>query len=302
MDQGSSFAEEILGSRTLKEFAESLERPEQLRRLLEENKDVVEDTKKKYRLVMGDKPRRRGQREEGILAVCLFLTLKEKFLPLQKKKAAITIQRAWRGWQGRKIARAVKSAWYAPGGPGALRAEARFNNSVSCLKAAGAPSNMEPYHLPSVDGDLLRLFALGRFDVIVHGCNCFHKMGAGIAKQIAAAHPEAVAVDRRTGHGDRGKLGTYSVAAVAGSLDHPPRDLYIVNAYTQYYYRGKCNTDYRAVQDVFRRIASDFRGLSVGIPKIGAGLGGGDWPTIEGIIAAETAGRVDVTVVQYKPN
>ena len=158
---------------------------------------------------------------------------------------------------------------------------------------------MDQFTLPTVTGDLLRLFAAGRFDVIVHGCNCFHQMGAGIAKQIAAAHPEAVAADRRTGYGDRAKLGTYSVATIGGSVDHPPRDLHIVNAYTQYYYRGRRNTDYRAIQDVFRRIAADFRGLRVGIPRIGAGLGGGEWATIEAIIAGETAGHVDLTVVRY---
>ena len=35
-----------------------------------------------------------------------------------------------------------------------------------------------------VKGCLIELAVEGNFDVIVHGCNCFNTMGAGIAKQI----------------------------------------------------------------------------------------------------------------------
>ena len=33
-------------------------------------------------------------------------------------------------------------------------------------------------------GDLLDLFYHKKIDILVHGCNCFNTMGAGIAKQI----------------------------------------------------------------------------------------------------------------------
>ena len=35
-----------------------------------------------------------------------------------------------------------------------------------------------------IKGDLIKLALQGEFDVIVHGCNCFCTMGAGIAKSI----------------------------------------------------------------------------------------------------------------------
>jgi hypothetical protein len=38
--------------------------------------------------------------------------------------------------------------------------------------------------MKTVYGDLVKLAIAGNFDVIVHGCNCYHTMGAGIAKQI----------------------------------------------------------------------------------------------------------------------
>ncbi len=65
-----------------------------------------------------------------------------------------------------------------------------------------------------VEGDLVALARAGRFDAIVHGCNCFCDMEAGIARAIARAFPEAHAVDRATQAGDAGKLGTVTVAEV----------------------------------------------------------------------------------------
>ena len=37
----------------------------------------------------------------------------------------------------------------------------------------------------------------GEFDVIIQGCNCFHTMGAGIAKYIKQDFPEAFAADKQ---------------------------------------------------------------------------------------------------------
>ena len=154
--------------------------------------------------------------------------------------------------------------------------------------------------LPTIKGDLLRLACDGHFDVIVHGCNCFHTMGAGIAKQIAALCPKAYEADLRTPYGDWTKLGTYSMAKIYGGSGSArvAGVLYVVNAYTQFNYSGGGrNTDYQAVREVFRKIARDFSGMRVGIPKIGAGLGGGDWRAIEKVIAGETLGKLAVTVV-----
>ena len=57
-----------------------------------------------------------------------------------------------------------------------------------------------------ITGDLISLALAGEFDVIVHGCNCFCVMGAGIAKQMFKTFPEALAVDRQTTKGDRAKF------------------------------------------------------------------------------------------------
>jgi len=149
--------------------------------------------------------------------------------------------------------------------------------------------------MAAIKGNLIDLAEAGRFDVIVHGCNCFHAMGAGIAKEISTRYPQALEADRTlTGKGDKGKLGTYSFVHVG---DMYGINFFIINAYTQYYYgRPKKNTgplaDYIAIECVFRSIAKDFAHISprIGYPRIGAGLAGGDWNIIEGIIKHQLSG------------
>ena len=128
-----------------------------------------------------------------------------------------------------------------------------------------------------IKGDLLQLAMDGRFDVIIHGCNCFHTMRAGIAKTIATLFPEAVEADKATPYGDKAKLGTISVADITRS----DLTFTIVNAYTQFHFRGKGpKVDYDAVSSCFTEIAARFQNHRIGYPMIGAGLAGGNWDEI----------------------
>ena len=150
--------------------------------------------------------------------------------------------------------------------------------------------------MKSVKGDLLSLAAGGTFDVLVHGCNCFNTMGAGIAKTIRDRFPAAYDADLKTVSGDREKLGTITTATIQ-SDDH---EFVIVNAYTQYDYRGSKNADYEAIRSAFKVIRNDFKGQRIGYPLLGAGLAGGDWEVISKIIDEELAGE-DHTVVIFQP-
>ena len=153
--------------------------------------------------------------------------------------------------------------------------------------------------LKYIPGDLIKLALAGQFDVIVHGCNCFCTMGSGVAGAIARA-PEfapAVLADRQTMKGDYLKLGTYTYAVC-------PPNVTVINAYTQYDYGSSGrHVEYLAVKNCLERVAKNFMGNNgpwrlnrIGIPKIGAGLGGGDWAIIEDIIKREMH-FCDVTVV-----
>jgi len=144
-------------------------------------------------------------------------------------------------------------------------------------------------------GDLIQLALSGKFDVIIHGCNCFCSMGAGIARQIRETFPLAFQADFETESGDKNKLGSYSKAVV--KISQAP--LTIVNGYTQYQYSGaQMLADYDAIATLFSRVKMDFSGKKIGYPKIGAGLAGGDWKRIKEIIDHQLAGE-DHTLVEY---
>ena len=151
--------------------------------------------------------------------------------------------------------------------------------------------------MKTITGDLIHLAKNGEFDLIVHGCNGFCTMGAGIAKGIKAALPAAYEADLGTGRGDRAKLGTCTYAEI--DLNGSP--FIVMNAYTQFDYRGSGpKVNYEAVRSCFRWIREQHSGKRIGLPKIGAGLAGGDWARIAGIIAEELAGE-DVTLVEFSP-
>lgn len=152
-----------------------------------------------------------------------------------------------------------------------------------------------------VKGDLLGLAHQGKFDVIIHGCNCLNIMGAGIAKQIKEKYPSAYKADLSTEKGDKWKLGTFTAA-------HMPRKnmrhLVVVNAYIQFDIKGpKPRVDYEALEQCFLTIKHRFgnQGLRFGYPKLGAGLGGGDWEVISKIIDNELEGE-DHTLVIWEKN
>jgi O-acetyl-ADP-ribose deacetylase (regulator of RNase III) len=146
-----------------------------------------------------------------------------------------------------------------------------------------------------IHGDLLKHFETGKFDVMVHGCNCFHTMGAGIARQIKTNYPDAFKADLATVKGDKSKLGTYS----ACKIDLANR--FILNAYTQYLYGRGLQVDYDAVKRVFEAIDRDFQDKVIGIPQIGAGLAGGDWAKIRDIIESATTNN-RIVLVMYRAN
>lgn len=130
----------------------------------------------------------------------------------------------------------------------------------------------------SLCGDVIKAFKEEKdYDILVHGCNCFCNFGKGIAVDIRKNFGAAFKADQETAYGDKSKLGTYSFAETKYGI--------VINAYTQFNYgMGKKNCDYDAIRNVFTRINNDFKGKIICIPKIGAGLAGGEWSKIKKII------------------
>ncbi|MGD1524624.1 macro domain-containing protein [Vibrio harveyi] len=149
----------------------------------------------------------------------------------------------------------------------------------------------------TVSGDAVQMLLNGEADTLIHGCNCHHTMGAGIAKQIRMAFPEAYQADLQTVKGDRKKLGTYSKAEV----ERDGRKIKIINAYTQYRFGNKeteLYADYESIRKSMEAIAENEQTGRIVVPSIGAGLANGCWVTISNSITNALKGH-DLTHVEF---
>lgn len=118
--------------------------------------------------------------------------------------------------------------------------------------------------------------------VVLHGCNCHHIMGAGIAAYLRNKFPEIYAIDCKTEKSSRAKLGTYSTVWIHDKL-------VILNCYTQYNI-GLQNgppVDYTAVRSCLKSVNTEFNGWEIRSPMIGCGLAGGDWNVVKSIFVDE---------------
>lgn len=113
--------------------------------------------------------------------------------------------------------------------------------------------------------------------IIVHGCNAQGVMGSGVALGIRNKYPAAY----RAYMDNTRCLGSSSKEWVTD-------DILVINGITQEFYGrdGKRYVNYAAICKVFEEAVSAARCYSytLNFPKIGAGLGGGDWNIIEQII------------------
>jgi O-acetyl-ADP-ribose deacetylase (regulator of RNase III) len=166
-----------------------------------------------------------------------------------------------------------------------------------------------------IDGDLFKLAEQGEFDIVIQGCNCFCTMGSGVALTVKNNYPKAFLADQLTESGDQRKLGKFTQAHIDGKTWHKVAqgshgvrtvnyNFTIINAYTQYGFANRdiVNVDYKALEHAFMQIKLLWdmnvqAPAKIGIPKIGAGLAGGDWDRIEQII--DNTGFSDITTVIY---
>lgn len=159
-------------------------------------------------------------------------------------------------------------------------------------------------------GDIIHLAKEGYFDVIVHGCNCFCMMGAGLAPQMAKAfNADKFPMEGYEYKGDINKLGTIDYELVdrkTGRILNPKEELFsrevdrliVVNAYTQY--KGGANLDMEALTLCFRKINDMFANAHIGIPQIGCGIAGGNWEEVRQLIIDELP-DLDISFITYKP-
>lgn len=163
--------------------------------------------------------------------------------------------------------------------------------------------------LKTVKGNLIELAKQGEFNVIAHQANCFCTMRSGIAPQIADNFYSAFREDADTQRGDRGKLGDFTVGKEKSGL-------LVFNLYGQYGWdktQGNYGTDEKALISALNKMRNELVSRAttfgstyrIGFPKIGCGLGGGNWDNIqkaiEEVFDNERVGfpLFDVTYVEY---
>lgn len=146
--------------------------------------------------------------------------------------------------------------------------------------------------------------------IIAHGCNAQGVMGSGVAKAIRKAYPKAYADYLHKYETDGLKLGDIVWSYTHNKPDLPAEFLptrLIANCITQQHYGKdrKVYVNYEAIQTCMRQI--DFINRAwydsiqkVAMPKIGAGLGGGDWSVISKIIEEEITSTEPVIYVLTK--
>lgn len=149
--------------------------------------------------------------------------------------------------------------------------------------------------LKEVKGNLLDVFDANKIDVIIHQCNCYKTMGAGIAAQIKQRYPAAYEADLKTFDPPEKKLGKFSSALVRKLPNG-----YVVNMYSQLAFGGyKHNTSYDAMFNALKDIKKIFKNSRIGIPKyIGCGLAGGEWEIVEAIFKNIFKDK-EILVVEY---
>ncbi|ENC6707998.1 TPA: phosphatase [Vibrio parahaemolyticus] len=150
--------------------------------------------------------------------------------------------------------------------------------------------------METIQGDIFELIKSKKYDVLIHGCNCFCNMRAGFALYLKKLYPEVLKADQGTPIGSANKLGTYSLCKIT-IHNH---EMIVVNAYTQFHWHGEgVLADYDAIRKVFSSIKQEFHGHHIIYPKIGAGLAKGNWLKIKEIIDEELSGEKH-TYVEYK--
>lgn len=132
--------------------------------------------------------------------------------------------------------------------------------------------------------------------IIAHGCNAQGVMGSGVAKAIRDKFPKAYEDYRKRFPGPIGIENQSVLGSVIPSING---QCVILNCITQLNYGkdGKKYVSYDAIDKCMSYIYGDlhmtnfFTGektlpadTNISMPKIGAGLGGGNWEVIEAII------------------
>lgn len=135
------------------------------------------------------------------------------------------------------------------------------------------------------EGDLFEASA----QALAHGCNCAGAMGKGIAVEFRKRWPDMFSRYRERCASGKFTLGDLFVWTT--------EDRIIYNLGTQRTWKTKASPE--AIAQAIQRMVDHARQhdiSSIAMPKIGAGLGGLDWPEVRTILDRVIPDELDVIV------
>lgn len=144
-------------------------------------------------------------------------------------------------------------------------------------------------------GDIL---AAADLEAIINPVNCRGVMGRGLAALFAIRYPQIVMPYRQACN--TGLLSTETVFIQRVSRHQLPA--YVVNLATKQDWRHPSRLEWiqTGLADMYRQLAELEVG-SVGIPALGAGLGGLDWEQVLTVIKRHSADNPAIRTVVYLP-
>ncbi len=152
-----------------------------------------------------------------------------------------------------------------------------------------------------VEGDIIDVVKTNPFNltefIVAHGVNCKNAMFSGIAKQIKENFPIVDELDRELSIKSPYRLGTIS------HIDLPnikPHKVTMCNLYTQF--EGGANFNIVAFANSLSIMKLVFeQGKTLIVPKIGCGIGGGNWNEVRDVLLNKLYGYFKIIVIDYKP-
>lgn len=136
-----------------------------------------------------------------------------------------------------------------------------------------------PNMLEWTSGDL---FADKSLDAVCHGCNCAGAMGKGIALAFRARYPQMYVAYRA--------LCSNGEFALGDVFRWDGEGMPVFNLATQNHWRSRASLE--AIRSAVRRmdeICQSSAIARVGVPRIGAGLGGLAWDDVRAVLESELA-------------
>lgn len=128
-----------------------------------------------------------------------------------------------------------------------------------------------------------------------HGCNCFCKMGLGIAKEVKRRLPALYEADQATKRGDRQKLGSFSCCDFEWGIGY--------NLYTQYTYsHHETSVQLRSLGfalDSALQHGLEANGQPLVIPYIGMGAAKGPEAEIIKLMTEIATPGLDLVLVEF---